>query len=616
MKDSIICSLILLTLIFNSSCSNQNTNNENTDKRVADTVYTIETVRMTYGYNPEKALVILDSAKLLGNISNYQDQFLHALIYSNTLKRQHLDSAMLIAETLLEHDSLRDNPADKEELLNILISISRRRKDDEHYLRWAMEKADFCREEGETTEALRMDAEIGFALTHLGRTEEGIAQLDKVIRQLDTKNSIDRLDALIIAIKRKITIMKEQKHIEEVIPLAELIINRMDHYQENTSKYAEDSYRLPAIAKDRARYVDFTYAQANGFLAEAYAKLGETQKAKHYLNLVEKSDYGKYLSSRNMMVPTYYAVGEYDKMLQVFEEKEQAMGADTINIDYANFLHYRALLADKKSQYKEASNYWKRYSNLDHLLNDSLLSSEAQKYASQYRQHEQQLELERQQALIERMNISIIAIVFIAILAISFSVYIYLQRKELRKKNSVLVKEIQEAVRFKTEYENLKKNSSTITNPKKDNSITEQKEKKTELEVMNYQELYNYLSENIIRNKLFLNPMFDRQAVIELFHISEKQVGAAFSKGSKYGSLPGFIREQRLLYACDLLLKKPELSISEICMASGFSNHSRFSIDFKKRFSISPTDYRIIASKEHSEEYKRTEDGEIGTIAE
>ncbi len=601
MKKLIFCSFMIcgLTLILN--CSDQSRNGEKLTQKQPDTVYTEETILNTYGKDPEKALSLLDSAKLLGNITEYREQFLKTLIYSNTIEGQHLDSAMTIAVALLEHDSVKENPQEKVNILNILVNISRRRKDDEHYLFWASEQAKYCREAGLTTDALRMDAEISLALTHVGRTEEGLTQIDKTIEELDTKNSIDRLDALIIAIRRKIAIMKEQGYFQEIIPLAQLIIDRMQDYEKNPKNYAEDSYRLPPSPKDRARYIDFTYTQANGFMAEAYALLKEPEKAKKYLKMVEQSNYGKTLSLRKTMIPVYYAVGDYDKMIQLFDESEQIMGNDTINLDYVSFLRYRAMLAEKSSKYKEAGDYWKRYSLLNQQLNDSLLNGEAQKYAAQYRQHEQQLELERQESVIARMNVIIMAIVIIAILAIFFSIYVFFQHKILGKKNSVLVKQIQEAVKFKQEYEELKKKNER-TPQEEDSTAKEKDEKVVNFEEMTNQELYIFLSENIIREKLFLNPLFDRQSLIEQFHLSEKQIGAAFSKGSEYGSLPGFIREQRLLYACNLLLEKPELTIYEICMASGFSNHSRFSYDFKKRFSISPTDYRLIASEDKETE--------------
>ncbi len=603
MKNLLIYSILCCILLLPQGCTNKATDSKLTEQSWADSVYTVNTILMTYGYNPKRALVMVDSAKLLGNINDYEEQYLRAQIYSNTTNGQHLDSAMFIAESLLEHDSVINNPDQRENILDILISVSRKRKDDERYLLWTTQKAQTCRETGQMTEALRMDAEIGLVLTHLGRQEEGIALLDATIQKLDTKNSVDRLDAFVIAVKRKITAMQEAGRTADIIPLGELIISRTTDFVQHPKQYKEDSYRLPPNNKDRLRYIDFTLAQANGHIAVAYATLGNIEKARHYLSQIEQSDYGKTLSAKKMLIPVYYAVGDHEKMLQYFEEIEHLMGSDTINIYYIKDLQYRALLADKQHQYQEASNYWKRYANLDHQLADSLLKSEAQKYAAQYHHQEQKMELEHQETVIYHMQIIILAIFIIALLAISFGIYIFRQKKILNIKNRILVKQIQEAIRFKHEYENLIKTDTPPTNhSKRRESPKEGNSEENDLEQMPYQELYNYISKIIIKERLFLDPKFDRQKVIERFNISEKAVGAAFSKGSEYKSLPGFVREQRLLYSCKLLVERPDLTINEICYVSGFSNHPRFSIDFKNRFSLSPTEYRLISSNEQKSE--------------
>jgi AraC-like DNA-binding protein len=53
----------------------------------------------------------------------------------------------------------------------------------------------------------------------------------------------------------------------------------------------------------------------------------------------------------------------------------------------------------------------------------------------------------------------------------------------------------------------------------------------------------------------------------------------------------GFIRKIRLKRAAQLL-KKSQLSITEICYSIGFSSQKHFSTAFKKQFEISPSEYK------------------------
>ena len=109
---------------------------------------------------------------------------------------------------------------------------------------------------------------------------------------------------------------------------------------------------------------------------------------------------------------------------------------------------------------------------------------------------------------------------------------------------------------------------------------------------MNDEELFLYISDMIRRESLYLNPVLDRQTLIKRLNVSTHRIGAAFSKGSGFGSLPGYVRNLRLEHACVLLTTRPDLSVRAIGEASGFSNNSTFCSDFKARYGITPSKYR------------------------
>mgnify|MGYP007069851268 FL=1 len=48
---------------------------------------------------------------------------------------------------------------------------------------------------------------------------------------------------------------------------------------------------------------------------------------------------------------------------------------------------------------------------------------------------------------------------------------------------------------------------------------------------------------------LFLDPAFDRQSIIDRFHLSKERIGNAFAQGSDYASLSTFVTHCRLEYA-------------------------------------------------------------------
>ena len=83
---------------------------------LGNTPYQQDSVLVTYATNPKRALQLLDSALLLGNISDYRGQFIRAKIYSKSLVEQLQDSAILILKSLLTHDSVRNNATERENI--------------------------------------------------------------------------------------------------------------------------------------------------------------------------------------------------------------------------------------------------------------------------------------------------------------------------------------------------------------------------------------------------------------------------------------------------------------------------------------------------------------------
>ena len=242
---------------------------------LGDTPYQQDSILVTYATNPERALVLLDSALMLGNITDYRGQVIRAKIYSKSLMEQRVDSAILICKSLLNHDSVRNEPVEQENILDMLIATSRAKPDYEQYLHWATQKAELCRKQGEEIERWRTEADIGLVMVHLGQENKGLAKLDEAISHLDAPGSIDRMDAFIVACKRKINALDDLHRYAEVITLGQRILDRLDHYELHVRDYAEDSYRLSWSdnPSDRDRYLDFSRAQAWGFMAHAYTHL-------------------------------------------------------------------------------------------------------------------------------------------------------------------------------------------------------------------------------------------------------------------------------------------------------------------------------------------------------
>ncbi len=576
MRNVLQVLLLVLILVF-ASCGRNNSARH--IPNLGDTPYQADSVLVAYGYHPNRALVMLDSALLLGNINEYRAKFIRAKIYSKSLLKQRQDSAILICEQLLQHDSVIHAPQERENILDLLMITSRTKVDFEGYVKWATQKAEVCRLQGEETEQWRTEAEIGMVMAHLGQPEEGMEKIDEAIRQLDEPGSIDRMDAFIIAIKRKITVLNDKGRYAEVIPLAQRILDRLEHYEQHASAYAEDSYRLswsdsPA---DRDRYIDFSRAQANGFLAGAYAMTGDTPHARECLACFDQSGYGHSLGGRRMIIPAQMALGMYDEAMATSDEVVYRMGRDTINDDYAVILRDRAVVARAKGHVDEAYNLMNRHANLVKVLSDSLHASEAHDYAARYHAQEQELKIQEAQTASRIKSIIIGVILLLFVIAGAFSFYYRHQRLVINEKNRALVRMI---------------NGTPFVAPVDEIEGAEDTDEVSDSEESeDTSALFETIDTTIRTEHLYANVSLQRQDVCTRFCITRHTLNNLLAQHVGSSSFPQYINNIRMEEALPLLRDNASMTIAAIATAVGFTP-ANFREQFKRQYGITPQEYR------------------------
>ena len=534
---------------------------------------------LTYGTDPERALVLIDSALIVGNVDAYTADFLRAKVYAHSPDEPRMNEAVALCEDLLQRDSSLVTSAatadNRSNILQLLMDISRMRKDYENWLKYAIEQVELNRQWGSETETLRMEAEVGLAMTFVGRHDEGLAKLDQVIQALEAGGpSVDRMDAGIVARKRKIAVLEEDGNYEAVIPEAMAIIHLLEEYEKRPSAYAEDSFRLPPVGEDRARYCQYYKSQAWAFIARSHARTSppHTAEARKYVRLLEQSDYGQTYGGRVMMAPSWRALGEWDKVLALDTEVEARLGADTLNADYAVVLKDKADAATARGRHQEAVGYMNRYAALQNELSRQTLESEAQEYAARYHAAEQDRKIEeaenrtaRKEGIIKVKNTIILAIVALLLLSIAFIYFAFRQRRTISEKNRALVRMIDEQARAQEAAQN----STPAPDP----------------------ELFRSIDKTIREERLYTNPNLQRQDILDRFSIGRKTLSdllAAYADGQ---SFTAYINAMRLQDAVHLLKEEPDMPLTDIAENVGFTP-ATFRDQFKRQFGMTPTEYR------------------------
>ena len=225
-----------------------------------------------------------------------------------------------------------------------------------------------------------------------------------------------------------------------------------------------------------------------------------------------------------------------------------------------------------------------RHDALTQQLNDRLLRSKAHLYAARFRAQEQQREIDRQHARMRHAQTIGTSIAIGALLILLFALYALFQWRKTQRYNRILAQQITEASRMKIENSKLKMDNQIFGQA---DNLTIRKSENPNIPISEHPNVRTSIEYLIEREQLFLNPNFDRQMLMDRTGLSKEQIGAAFSPSR----FPTFVRELRLDHAVRLMNEQPNLTIEQICQASGFANADTFTRNFRAKYGMTPTTY-------------------------
>ena len=532
---------VVATIIMMAGCTGSG--NPKTTRTPIDIQAAADRVMELAADRPEQALQTIDSLHAEG-LPDYETDWFRAKVYCQSLEGSRLDSAIAICERLMLLDVARENREYRQDVLETLVNACQRNNDDERILRWTAELVTLFHENGDETEALRSEAEIAVALAHTGHLREGLAKIDSVIAALGGKRKFNELDASMIALKRKVGLLSETGRYADIIPVAQSMLDRLADYEQHPDNYHDGSYREPAD-EDRAGYIDFYRNRAYGYLAEAYARTA----------------------------PLSSPLGGKPQSATITSPK----GEDKRGLAY----HYLAL-------YEQSGYGWTQEGR--HFIVPTLcLLGESAKMDSifqdldeaRFHAYEQQMEIERKDAETKHARQIAIGLNVVVLLLLVIIFLLFRHHRIVKRKNRVIAQQISEALP-KEEPEKPVDMPEGESDGPSEAGISES----TDNEL-----LFLRVSQAIISEQLYLQPLFDREAAARHLGISSRLIGTAFTQGSPYKSLPDFIRECRLRHACRLL-RDSTMTIADIAAASGFSRITTFNHDFKAKYELTPTEFR------------------------
>ena len=179
-----------------------------------------------------------------------------------------------------------------------------------------------------------------------------------------------------------------------------------------------------------------------------------------------------------------------------------------------------------------------------------------------------------------------IAVAILALLILAFAVYVFRQWRATKEKNRILANQIAEAVEYREKLREQKKIQAAADSTAGAGLII------SDFTTLTDEQLFLCLRDLIENERLFLQPDFGRQTLIDRTGLSKDCIGAAFAQGSDNNSLPAYVRELRLDYAIRLMNDQPDIAVEQVSQASGFTSADTFTRNFRAKYGMTPTAYK------------------------
>ena len=382
--------------------------------------------------------------------------------------------------------------------------------------------------------------------------------------------------------------------------LENIAVSHINHHLDEAGVWVERMDSLVTLYEQQPKAIEKEVKTLRALVtlhrAQVLQMRGQEADAARYYADYAKSDYGQCLEGRINGCEYLMSAHRYAEAADIYTDLDQFIREWGYDYDLETIGHN--LLPKLRANYLSGrqDSALRVAMQIAEVYDTALVRqkrSESAELATIYDTQGKERKIIEQRAENRLVTAISIAITILALLILAFAVYIFRQWRFTKKKNRVLVDQINEALAYKKKLKEQNKvqietNESTAGAELSISDFTE----------FSDEQLFLCLRDLIENEQLFLKPDFGRQTLIEYTGLSKERIGAAFAQGSDSVSLPAYVRELRLDYAVRMMNDQPDIAVELVSQASGFTNADTFTRNFRAKYGMTPTIYKQTLNSE------------------
>lgn len=531
----------------------------------------------------KKEILKEDTADMREKIANvkdmpcYQKDFLYALLEYTT--DRNIGKALGLLERNYSSGAVQKNPVVKIDYLKLLQSITFADQDYSECQRYSAVGMELAKKQNDSIAYHLFLFQQGASLNRNGQCEQGIQLMSKALDWLE-KTPLDEnyYERPTYYYNELSEAFGRFGRVQDAINVTLREINELEH----PSELFRNNHNPKFLDEERA--IIFSR------MATFYAIQHKEAEANHYISEFQKTKVAKTTTGRRLLANYYYVKDDYQGLLS----NARAIRADIRRPavpDYmlAEWLEHHYEAARHVGDTKEAIASGWRIINLHKQMIDRMGRKQYERYGVIY--HLQ----DKEQHIMDLTTAYRNNLLYIFLLICGLGAIIFLTVRSIRSRkktiayNKQMTRYITERVKEDDAFH--QKVTDHQTNESKLSPIAAQvlnKEKERRM-----QRIKTYLE----KSRLYLQKFANYRDVAQGMGITQKRLQETISMGE----MRSLVNDMRLAFACRMLHEHSEMTIQAIADDSGFGSLRTFQYAFKKKYGMTPDEYRRQINEEKTE---------------